>query len=141
MAAVQPVEVNAQGHSVYRWVEEWPECFWWKANAHMLILEDDELDYTIEYAPNCCNSYVHAYNPEGQKTSVPSSAAVATHPAQGEPADALRAARFHRQGRHRTPDVLRERAPQGGQNGPDAVPPGPPGQDAGVPAVRWLPLN
>ena len=71
MAAVQPVEVNAQGHSVYRWVEEWPECFWWKANAHMLILEDDELDYTIEYAPNCCNSYVHAYNPEGQKTSVP----------------------------------------------------------------------
>ena len=68
MAAVRPVEVNEKGHSVYRWSAEWPECCWWKADEHTLVLEEDEVDYTIEHAPNCCNSYAHPHNPFGQKT-------------------------------------------------------------------------
>ena len=63
MAAVQPVEINEKGHSVYRWSAEWPECCWWKADKHTLVLEEDEVDYTIEHAPNCCNSYAHMRNP------------------------------------------------------------------------------
>ena len=38
MAAVRPVEVNEKGHSVYRWSAEWPECCWWKADEHTLVL-------------------------------------------------------------------------------------------------------
>ena len=68
MAAVRPVEVNEKGHSVYRWSAEWPECCWWKADEHTLVLEEDEVDYTIEHAPNCCNNYAHMHNPFGQKT-------------------------------------------------------------------------
>ena len=45
MAAVRPVEVNEKGHSVYRWSAEWPECCWWKADEHTLVLRVDESLY------------------------------------------------------------------------------------------------
>ena len=42
MAHVLPVSVDANGHQVYEWEEQWNECGNWKSNKHTLVLEDDE---------------------------------------------------------------------------------------------------
>ena len=55
-------ERNEFGNLVVAWEEKYDECGTLKANKCILIFEDDELDYTKEFAPDCCGNY-----PQGTK--------------------------------------------------------------------------
>jgi hypothetical protein len=56
--------VNSSGHLEISWEEKFEDCCSLKSNTFTLILEEEEVNFVGEYAPDCCGNYSRS---EGKK--------------------------------------------------------------------------
>jgi hypothetical protein len=57
-------KVNSSGHMEIIWEEKYEECCTLNANKFTLVLEEEEVNYVVEYTSDCCGNYTRS---EGKK--------------------------------------------------------------------------